>query len=89
MSGPGSCELDDDMNPPVLPRLTLLHAKTWPPVAGRRPTVWSGPYWWWGGVLSPLRAAAAAAVPLYVHTCVTVCVSLSLWAPSVDIKDSL
>lgn len=22
--------------------LTLLNAKTWPPVAGRRPTVWSG-----------------------------------------------
>ncbi|KAI9516128.1 hypothetical protein NQZ68_018973 [Dissostichus eleginoides] len=48
MSGPGSCEVDDDMGPLVFLFLTLLNANTWPPVAGRRPTVWSGPWWWRG-----------------------------------------
>lgn len=34
MSGPGICEVDDDMSPLVLPFLTLPNAKTWPPSRG-------------------------------------------------------
>lgn len=68
------------MSPLVLLFLTLLNANTWPPVAGRRPTVWSGPrWWWWEGdgwdVMSPVcTAGLLSVVAVFVGVCMCVCI---------------